>query len=285
MNEARCEPDTSGILAPEMLAKRIVLVRATARLVAMIALLSSGFSIAQEDAAISPLRATTLSGVEVLVPDPERAAVLVVGFDRSAAPQVRLWRRYIDGIDSAPSVASVLVIDGMPRLVRGVLTRTIRGGVPEEREDSIYLVTEDGEAWRDLARIDEVDGADDAYVLRFDGKGRVCFRHVGGVTDAAASALLAADCDGIQRRSAARSNQRRTVLLETPACVAMALTFHCGPLGGLTRRAVLINSATRSISGGARWSRFALESRLASSASRWTTRLLPFAFPWDLDTL
>ena len=137
-----------------------------------------------------------------MVPDPERAAVLVVGFGRSAAPLVRLWRRYIDGIDSAPSVASVLVIDAMPRLVRGVLARTIRGGVSEEREDSIYLVTEDGEAWRDLARLDAADGADDAYVLRFDGEGQVCFRHAGAVTDVAASALLAADCDvGIGSRT------------------------------------------------------------------------------------
>ena len=177
-----------------MLVRRIDLVRAKVRLVAMIVLLSPGLSIAQDDAAVSSLRATTLGGVEVLIPDPERAAVLVVGFGRAAAPQVRLWRRHIDGIDSAPSVASVLVIDDMPRLVRGVLTRTIRGGVPEEREDSIYLVTEAGEVWRDLARVDEADGGDHAYVLRFDGKGQVCFRHVGGVTDAAASALLAADC-------------------------------------------------------------------------------------------
>ena len=47
---------------------------------------------------------------------------------------------------------------------------------------------------RDLAQIDESDGADEAYVIRFDGKGQICFRHVGPVTDTAASALLAADC-------------------------------------------------------------------------------------------
>ncbi len=181
-------------LALEMITERIAPVRAKVRLAAMIVLLSSGFSIAQEDGAIAPLRATTLSGVEVSVPDPERAAVLVVGFGRSAGRQVRLWRRHIDGIDSAPSVASVLVIDDMPRLVRGVVTRTLRGEVSGERQDSIYLVTEDGEAWRNLAQVDDTDGPDDAYVLRLDGKGKVCFRHVGAVTDAAASALLAADC-------------------------------------------------------------------------------------------
>ena len=181
-------------LALEMISERIALVRAKVRLAAMIVLLSSGFSIAQEDAVIAPLSATTLSGVEVSVPDPERAAVLVVGFGRSAGRQVRLWRRHIDGIDSAPSVASVLVIDDMPRLVRGVVTRTLRGEVSRERQDSIYLVTEDGDAWRNLAQVDDTDGPDDAYVLRLDGKGQVCFRHVGAVTNAAASALLAADC-------------------------------------------------------------------------------------------
>ena len=160
----------------------------------MIALLAAGFSVAQEDAPTASLRATTLSGVEVTVPDPEKAAVLVVGFGRSAGQQVRAWRLRIDGMDGGPSVASVLVIDEMARLVRAALTRVMRGEVSEERQDTIYLVTEDGEAWRNLLRIDESDGADVAYVLRFDGKGQVCFRHVGEVDDAAASGLLAADC-------------------------------------------------------------------------------------------
>lgn len=164
-----------------------------ARLVAMIVLLSPVFSIAQEEVAIS-LRATSLSGIEVMIPGPESAAVLVVGFGRSAGPRVRLWRRHIDGLDTAPSVASVLVIDDMPRIFRGGLTRKIRSEVSKERQNTIYVVTEDGDAWRDLAQLDESDGADEAYVIRFDGKGQICFRHVGPVTDTAASALLAADC-------------------------------------------------------------------------------------------
>lgn len=167
-------------------------IRSKARLVAMILLLYPGFSFARE-AAIAPLRATTLSAEEVTVPNAERAAVLVIGFGRVAGREVRLWRRHIDGIESAPSVASVLVIDDMPRITRGVLTRAMRGEVSEERQGTIYLVTENGAAWRDLAQIDETHH-DDAYVLRFDGRGQVCFRHVGPVTDAAVSALLAADC-------------------------------------------------------------------------------------------
>ena len=158
----------------------------------MIVLLSAGFSIAEEDTTSASLRATTLSGTEVMLPDAEQAAILVVGFGRAAGRQVRLWRQHLDGIESAPSAASVLVIDDMTRITRGVLTRMMRGEVSEERQETIYLVTENGEAWRDLAEIGETK--DDAYVLRFDGSGQVCFRHVGAVTDAAASALLAADC-------------------------------------------------------------------------------------------
>ena len=158
----------------------------------MIALLSAGLSIAGEDTA--SLRATTLSGVDVTVPDPQKAAVLVVGFGRAAGRQVRAWRLRIDGMDSGPSVASVLVIDEMPRLIRAALIRGMRGEVSEERQGTIYLVTEDGEAWRDLVQVKESDGADDAYVVRFDGQGQVCFRHGGEVTDTAAAGLLAADC-------------------------------------------------------------------------------------------
>ena len=158
------------------------------------ALLWAGSSIAQEGATSATLRATTLSGVEVTVPDPERAAVLVVGFGRAAGAQVRLWRTHIDGIESAPSVASVLVIDEMPRLVRAALPRMMRGEVSEERQKTIYLVNEDGDAWRELAEFDETDAADAAYVLRFNSRGQVCFRHVGEVTDTAATGLLAANC-------------------------------------------------------------------------------------------
>ncbi|MDE0658494.1 MAG: hypothetical protein F4029_12755 [Gammaproteobacteria bacterium] len=179
-------------LAPVMLAKHVVDVRSRAWLVAVTLLLFSGASTEAEDTA--SLRARTLSGVDVTVPDPDRAAVLVVGFGRAAARQVRGWRLRIDGMESVPSVASVLVIDEMPRLVRAALTRGMRGEVSEERQETIYLVTEDGEAWRGLVHVKESDGADDAYVVRFDAQGRVCFRYVGEVTDAAASGLLAADC-------------------------------------------------------------------------------------------
>ena len=173
---------------------RVVFVRVKATLVAAIALLWAGSSVAQDGAATATLRATTLSGADVTLPDPERAAVLVVGFGRDAGQQVRPWRLRIDETESGPSVASVMVIDGVPRLLRGTLARVMRGEVAEERQRTIYLVTEDGDAWRALAQFDETDGADKAYVLRFDGEGQVCFRHVGPVSDSAASGLLAADC-------------------------------------------------------------------------------------------
>lgn len=186
-----CLPKT---LTPMMLPKRVALIRPKALLAALILLLSPGLSIAQEDAASPSLRATTLSGVDVTVPDPKRAAVVVVGFGRAAGAQVRGWRLRIDAMDSGPSVASVLVIDEMPRLVRAALARAMRGEVSEARQGTIYLVSEDGEAWRDLVQVNANDGADDAYVIRFDGQGQVCFRHAGEVTDAAASDLIAADC-------------------------------------------------------------------------------------------
>ena len=142
-----------------VLAKRFALVRAKAWPLAAVVLLVPGLSIAQEDAAAPSLPVTTLSGVDVTAPDPERAAVLVVGFGRAAGREVRAWRLRIDGMEDAPSVASVLVIDSVPRLLRGTLARMMRGEVSEERQNTIYLVTENGEAWRDLAQFDEADGA------------------------------------------------------------------------------------------------------------------------------
>lgn len=185
--------------------RRIDLVRALAWLVAAVALLWAGSSFAQDDGTTATLRATTLDGVDVTVPDPQGAAVLVVGFGRAAGRQVREWRQHIDDTEFAPSVASVMVIDGVPRLVRAALARMMRGEVAEGRQRTIYLVTEDGEAWRDLAQFDGAEGADEAYVLRFDGDGQVCFRHAGPVADAATSAFLAADC-GMRPSAQARND-------------------------------------------------------------------------------
>ena len=216
-------------LTPVMLAKRIARVQPRAWLVAMTVLLSSGVSIAAEDT--GSLRATTLSGVDVTVPDPERAGVLVVGFGRAAARQVRGWRLRIDGLESAPSVASVLVIDEMPRLVRAALTRGMRGEVSEERQETIYLVTEDGEAWRDLVQVKEGDGADDAYVVRFDGQGQVCFRHGGEVTDAAAAGLLAVDCGrGSANGDSEQPPDSSTWRNSPPVCDPVGYCL-CFPLG------------------------------------------------------
>ena len=120
-------------------------------------------------------------------------APLIVGFTRASNDQTRPWRERFDARDGAPPVYLALVLASAPRWVRGMAVRGIRGTMPEDRHDSVLIVTEGEDAWRALV-VFEATAKDSAYVVRLDATGQTCFRHVGAITDAAFEASLNADC-------------------------------------------------------------------------------------------
>ena len=154
------------------------------------------------------LPARTLTDTDVAVPaDLPPGALLIVGFSRGSNAQTEPWRKRADAdAELAPLAYSVLVLEGAPRWVRGLIVRGVRRAVPEGQRDSVLIVTKDGDAWRAWVGF-EADSQDAAYVLRLDDGGGTCFRYVGAVSEDALLASRDADC-GVETRS--REVDRKT---------------------------------------------------------------------------
>lgn len=139
--------------------------------------------------------ARTLADTDVSVPgDLPPGALLIVGFSRGSNDQTEPWRKRVDAdAELAPLAYSVLVLEGAPRWVRGLIVRGVRRAVPEEQHDSVLVVRKDGDAWRAWVGF-EAAAEDAAYVLRLDDGGEACFRYVGAVSEDALIASRDADC-------------------------------------------------------------------------------------------
>ena len=137
----------------------------------------------------------TLTDTEVAVPDDlPTGALLIVGFSRGSNAQTEPWRKRVDADAAlAPLAYSVLVLEGAPRWVRGLIVRGVRRAVPEEQHDSVLVVTRGGDVWRAWVGF-EAASQDAAYIIRVDGLGGTCFHHVGQVSEDALRAGRDADC-------------------------------------------------------------------------------------------
>ncbi|MDE0366813.1 MAG: hypothetical protein OXP09_14710 [Gammaproteobacteria bacterium] len=130
---------------------------------------------------------------------PVDGAVLVLAFSRKSNRQVESWTHRLNAILSRPSQEhqgglrfyNVIVLAEAPRLVRGMIRRAIRSGVPKVNQGKYRIVERDAAFWRALAAVDD---ASQAHVLRIDPGGRVCERKVGPVTDQALADILEARC-------------------------------------------------------------------------------------------
>lgn len=150
------------------------------------------------DAPLAAQPVTTLDGKRgTIALDPVRGGILVLGFSRQSNPQAREWSLQL-GAKSAEQrrhgvpLYNVIGLVGAPRLVRGLIRRGIRSGVPEEYRSTFYIVEEDDAFWRALAAVDDDSPA---YVLRLNPKGVVCARHVGPANEQDVVRILEASCD------------------------------------------------------------------------------------------
>ena len=165
----------------------------SSRVVGALLLLGAALSAAAQPADPVDLAARTLGGADLSVPgDLPLGALLIVGFSRGSNEQTEPWLRAVDAAAPAPAY-SVLVLEGAPRWVRGLIVRGVRRAVPKDDHDSVLIVTKNAAGWRALVGF-EAEREDAAYVVRVDALGDTCFRHVGPVTDEAVRASLDAAC-------------------------------------------------------------------------------------------
>jgi hypothetical protein len=74
------------------------------------------------------------------------------------------------------------VLEHVPRLMRGMVSHSIKGSIPQNEHDRFLLVYHGEKALKQAAGFEQPD---DAYVLVIEGIGKIRWRSHGPVTDGA----------------------------------------------------------------------------------------------------
>lgn len=134
---------------------------------------------------------TSFSGNQLTLPDDVRGRVgaLVLGFSKSSGDVCKGWgQRLAESYRDSREVTyyQMPVLESVPKLIRRMVVKSIKSGVPEA-ERAHFLPVFSGEAtWQKIAHY---RNPDDAYILVIDGNGEVVWQTSGKVTDAGFAAL------------------------------------------------------------------------------------------------
>src|SRR5215475_4502185 len=152
-----------------------------------LALLVMGAAVAwSQSARIPPIHGTSLAGTSITLPDDLRGrlGVLVLGFSKSSGDVCKGWgKRLAESYRDSPEVTyyQMPVLESVPKLVRGMVVKSIKSGVPEAEQTHFLPVFSDEATWRKIAHVGNFD---DAYILVIGGDGKVLWQTSGKVTDA-----------------------------------------------------------------------------------------------------
>jgi hypothetical protein len=134
---------------------------------------------------------TSFAGAQVTLPDDlrGRVGVLLLGFSKSSGDVCKGWGQRLAA--TYPESSRVMyyqmpVLESVPKLIRGMVLKSMRSGVPEAEQLHFMPMFSDEAEWKKIARY---ANADDAYVLVVDGEGRIRWQTSGKVTDAGFVAL------------------------------------------------------------------------------------------------
>jgi hypothetical protein len=129
--------------------------------------------------ALPVIQGTTLNEKPLQLPQAAagRSAVLAFGFSKDAGVPVREWVKRLG--DSA-ALYQVPVLEGVPRLFRGLTVGGIRKDTEPKLRDNVVLIYKDDAAWR--ARL-QVSDDKTAYLVVVDSQGRILERFAGAPTD------------------------------------------------------------------------------------------------------
>jgi hypothetical protein len=149
------------------------------RTLACLLALSAGLLHAQ--GSIPPIEGETLSGKKISLPAAlgSDSAVLIIGFTHASQTQTKAWGQRVH--DRFPTW-SIAVLEDVPRLVRGMVSHSIKGAIPKDQYDRFLLVYHGEKGLKQAAGFDRPD---DAYVLVIDKTGSIRGSYHGPVTDTA----------------------------------------------------------------------------------------------------
>lgn len=169
-------------------------------------ILISGLTAQAQGARIPAAHGASLAGAQVTLPDDLRGkvGVLVLGFSKSSGDVCKGWgERLAQSYHDTREVAyyQMPVLEAVPKLIRGMVVKGIKSGVPVAEQPHFLPVFSDEAVWQKIVRY---SNADDAYVLVVDEQGNVRWQTSGNATDAGFAALKQ-QVEALRTQSAATS--------------------------------------------------------------------------------
>lgn len=139
------------------------------------------------------LQEENLAGQQVVLPDAAagKVAVLVVGFSHASSTPSGAWAKRIrSDFGKAPGfeLYQWAVLEGAPRILRGMIISGIKKGVPDNERATFIPVLHNGEQ---LQKLVGLKAEDDAYIVVLDYSGNVVYQTHGASVDPGYSELRA----------------------------------------------------------------------------------------------
>jgi len=136
-------------------------------------------------AILPPFQAENLNGKRINMPSAVQghSALLLIGFTQASGKQTADWAKKSTPICETWSAA---VLEAAPRLLRGIISRGIKSGIPKTGYDRFLLVYQH-EA--ELKKAAGFSTPDDAYVLLLAPDGSIRWRFHGPVSEEALDEL------------------------------------------------------------------------------------------------
>jgi hypothetical protein len=132
--------------------------------------------------ALPPTSLVTLTNRKVSLPDDlgTQPALIVIGYTRKSRDQCASWAKRAMQELPALRVYQIAALQDVPRLLRPMVVRGIRSGVPKEHHGRFLLLYEKQEQWREATGAGQPD---EAYLLMVDSAGRIKWRISGAITE------------------------------------------------------------------------------------------------------
>jgi hypothetical protein len=148
-----------------------------------LALLFTACAVAQT---IPHTEAETLSGKKIVLPDDfaGHIAVINMGFSRAGGDSSGRWGKQLHqelAGEKNVRIYSIAELQDAPKLVRGVIKRGMRSGVPRNEQDFFVVLYQDEDAWK---KATDFSDTNDAYILLVDPSGKVLWHTHGKSPDA-----------------------------------------------------------------------------------------------------
>ena len=156
-----------------------------------LSLLFLALSTAANAQSIPAIRAKTLAGTDIVLPQPgsTQILILVLGFSHKSAENCAPWgkRLSIDfRSDTRVAYYQLPVLQGAPSFVRPMILRGMRKDMPADQQAHFIPILDREDEWKKLVNF---SGPDDAYILLTDPHGHVVWQMHGLLTDASYDAL------------------------------------------------------------------------------------------------